>query len=167
MRVKLEGAMRSLPQRLYCYVYHLRALHPKFETVWHFPKDLALIIWYYFSGFNQQQQQQGRYRDPFGQSGGQTGGFQWEYKSNVDPEDLFRQIFGEFSRYLFKFVLVFSFWSGPWGSCFKEYRNIITGLRLNPTWVYLESKSTRRTPSIRASKRAPTWYVSRLASRPL
>jgi len=45
-------------------------------------------------GFGQQQQQQ--YRDPFG--GQQGGGFRWEYKSNTNPEDLFRQIFGEFSR---------------------------------------------------------------------
>jgi len=29
---------------------------------------------------------------------GQSGGIKWEYKSNVDPEQLFKTIFGEFSR---------------------------------------------------------------------
>ena len=42
-----------------------------------------------------------------------------------------------------------------------------TDKRLNPTWVYLGSKVTRRTPSSRAWKWAPTWYVSRLAPRSL
>ena len=30
-------------------------------------------------------------------------------------------------------------------------------MRLNPTWVYLESKGARRTPSSRAPKQAPTY----------
>ena len=42
-------------------------------------------------------------------------------------------------------------------------RHTWTDIKLNPTWVYLGSKSVMRTPSIRASKRAPTWYVCRLA----
>jgi len=43
-------------------------------------------------------------QDPFSQAGQQRGGFrqqggsQWNYQSNVDPEELFRTIFGEFSR---------------------------------------------------------------------
>lgn len=41
-------------------------------------------------------------QDPFSQArrSGQrrAGGAQWSYQSNVDPEELFRQIFGEFSR---------------------------------------------------------------------
>ena len=37
--------------------------------------------------------------------------------------------------------------------------------RLNPTWVHLRSKGTRRTPSSRTLKLASTWYVSRLAPR--
>ena len=41
-------------------------------------------------GFNQRQQ-------GFRQSGGRQG-VRWEYQSNVDPEELFKQIFGEFSR---------------------------------------------------------------------
>jgi len=44
--------------------------------------------------FQQEQQRHQRSRsgsDPF-------GGGQWEYKSNVDPEELFRQIFGEFAK---------------------------------------------------------------------
>jgi len=54
-----------------------------------------------FGSTNSQQQQQ----NPF--SGGDPGGFsrsgnfgrtQWSYKSNVDPEELFKTIFGEFSR---------------------------------------------------------------------
>ena len=49
-----------------------------------------------FGGFSsrQGQRQQGGFR----QSGGRRSGVQWEYNSNVDPEELFRQIFGEFSR---------------------------------------------------------------------
>ena len=39
-----------------------------------------------------------------------------------------------------------------------------TEVRLNPTWVYLKSKDVMRAPYVRASKRAPTWYVCRLAS---
>ena len=38
-----------------------------------------------------------------------------------------------------------------------------TDIRLNPTWVKLGSKGTRRTPSSRASKWAPTWCVCTLA----
>ena len=38
-------------------------------------------------------------------------------------------------------------------------------MRLNPTWLYLGSKGIRRTPSSRASKLGPTWYVFRLTSR--
>jgi len=38
--------------------------------------------------------QKGGYR----RSGGQAGGARWEYQSNVDPEELFKQIFGEFNR---------------------------------------------------------------------
>lgn len=43
-------------------------------------------------------------QDPFSQAGQQHGGFrrqggsQWNYQSNVDPQELFRTIFGEFSR---------------------------------------------------------------------
>jgi len=33
-----------------------------------------------------------------GQAGGRQGGVRWEYQSNVNPEELFRQIFGEFNR---------------------------------------------------------------------
>ena len=49
-----------------------------------------------FSGFSARQGQ--RQQDGFRKSGGRKGGVQWEYNSNVDPEELFRQIFGEFSR---------------------------------------------------------------------
>ena len=45
-----------------------------------------------FRGFRQSQQ------GGFRKSGRAAGGAQWEYNSNVDPEELFRQIFGEFSR---------------------------------------------------------------------
>ena len=38
-----------------------------------------------------------------------------------------------------------------------------TDIRLNPTWVYLESKGAMKTPSIFASKQDPTLYVCRLA----
>ena len=48
-----------------------------------------------------------------------------------------------------------------------DMRHTWTETRLNPTWVYLGSKGTRRTPLSRASKWAPTWYVSRLAPRSL
>lgn len=41
------------------------------------------------SGFNQQ--------NPFSQQGRQ-GNFRWEYKTNVNPEELFRNIFGEFAK---------------------------------------------------------------------
>lgn len=34
----------------------------------------------------------------FRQAGGRQGGVRWEYQSNVNPEELFRQIFGEFNR---------------------------------------------------------------------
>ena len=53
-----------------------------------------------------QTQSQDPYRD-FQQRGGQQGGFrrpsraggaQWEYQPNVIPEELFKTIFGEFSR---------------------------------------------------------------------
>ena len=47
-----------------------------------------------FQGFSARQGQQGGFR----KSGRKAGGVQWEYNSNVDPEELFRQIFGEFSR---------------------------------------------------------------------
>ena len=34
----------------------------------------------------------------FRQAGGRQGGVRWEYQSNVNPEELFKQIFGEFNR---------------------------------------------------------------------
>lgn len=38
-------------------------------------------------------------QDPFSRARqGQTSGTQWQYQSNVDPEELFKKIFGEFSR---------------------------------------------------------------------
>lgn len=40
------------------------------------------------------QQQQ---HNPFSQQG-RKGNFRWEYKANVNPEELFRSIFGEFTR---------------------------------------------------------------------
>jgi len=43
------------------------------------------------SGSQQQQ------HNPFSQQGRQ-GNFRWEYKANVNPEELFRSIFGEFTR---------------------------------------------------------------------
>jgi len=42
---------------------------------------------------SQSSQQQG-----FNRRGRAPGGVQWEYKSNVDPEELFKTIFGEFTR---------------------------------------------------------------------
>ena len=45
-------------------------------------------------GFNPRGQ--GGFRQ--GQAGGRQGGVRWEYQSNVNPEELFRQIFGEFNR---------------------------------------------------------------------
>ena len=46
-------------------------------------------------------QRQDPFRD-FQQGGfrraGRQGGSQWEYQSNVNPEELFKTIFGEFSR---------------------------------------------------------------------
>lgn len=45
------------------------------------------------------QHHQAGYRPGAGQTRqGGGGGTQWSYQSNVDPEELFRQIFGEFSR---------------------------------------------------------------------
>ena len=40
------------------------------------------------------RQRQGGFR----RQGGNQGGVRWEYQSNVDPEELFKQIFGEFNR---------------------------------------------------------------------
>eukprot|EP00092_Neocalanus_flemingeri_P032078 GFUD01034866.1.p1 GENE.GFUD01034866.1~~GFUD01034866.1.p1 ORF type:complete len:414 (+),score=122.68 GFUD01034866.1:81-1322(+) len=45
-----------------------------------------------FRDFQQASQQRGFKR------GGGKGGVQWEYQSNVNPEELFKNIFGEFSR---------------------------------------------------------------------
>lgn len=46
----------------------------------------------------QQQQKQGGFGNFQRARKGQAGGIKWEYKSNVNPEDLFKNIFGEFSR---------------------------------------------------------------------
>ena len=48
-----------------------------------------------------------------------------------------------------------------------EHLSTWAEIRLNATWVYLESKGAMRMPSSRALKWAPTWYVSRLAPRSL
>ena len=52
----------------------------------------------------------------------------------------------------------------------KTYTLTWKEIRLNSTWVYLESKSAMRTPSIKtsiktSSKQPPSWYVCRLASK--
>ena len=75
------------------------------------------------------------------------------------------------SSWLMNEIACFSTWFSRHGHSWKEQKQIITMLhtwterRLNPTWVYLGSKGTRRTPSTRALKWAPNWYVSRLAPR--
>lgn len=46
-----------------------------------------------FSNFQQAAGKQGGFR-----RSGRQGGVQWEYQSNVNPEELFKNIFGEFSR---------------------------------------------------------------------
>jgi len=51
-----------------------------------------------FGGFGGQQRQQGGFGNFQKARKGQAGGIKWEYKSNVDPEELFKNIFGEFSR---------------------------------------------------------------------
>ena len=48
-----------------------------------------------------------------------------------------------------------------WSSIGKCYHTW-TGIRLNPTWMYLESKDAMRTPPIGAWKWAPTLYVCAL-----
>ena len=45
-------------------------------------------------GFGRGPRGQGGFRPP----GGRQGGVRWEYQSNVNPEELFKQIFGEFNR---------------------------------------------------------------------
>ena len=47
--------------------------------------------------------------------------------------------------------------------CTAPLTHTWTEIKLNLTGVYLESKAAMRTPNIRASKRAPTWYVCTLA----
>jgi len=47
-----------------------------------------------FRDFQQATQQQGGFK----RKSGRHGGVQWEYQSNVNPEELFKTIFGEFSR---------------------------------------------------------------------
>ena len=42
-----------------------------------------------------------------------------------------------------------------------------TEIRLNTTWVYLESEGAMGTGPLRASKWAPTWYVCRLGQKSL
>jgi len=46
-----------------------------------------------FRDFHEAAQKQGGFR-----RAGRQGGTQWEYQSNVNPEELFKNIFGEFSR---------------------------------------------------------------------
>ena len=43
---------------------------------------------------------------------------------------------------------------------FDVYLHTWTVFTVNPTWVYLGTKGTTRTPPSSASKRAPTWHVS-------
>ena len=81
-----------------------------------------------------------------------------------------KQTFSKFSFCIFQ-QLQQSGWTAVIIFSLRQNLNMLqhtwTEIKLNSTWVYLESKGAMRTPSIRASKWAPTSYVCALASTTL
>ena len=79
-----------------------------------------------FGTANQQQQHHQHHHQQQQQWGGgdNQGGFrrrQWSYQSNIDPEELFRQIFGDFQKFQNRAAGQQQF--GGFGSIFEDFAN--------------------------------------------